>query len=46
MKHNSNFKHDLEWGKQGEIVVGEIQEGEKTEVKSEKISGLNRQSLL
>ena len=36
MKHNSNFKHDLEWGKQGEIVVGEIQEGEKTEVKSER----------
>lgn len=22
MKHNSNFKHDLEWGKQGEVVVG------------------------
>ena len=36
MKHNSNFKHDLEWGKQGEVVVGEIQEGEKTEVKSER----------
>ena len=36
MKHNSNFKHDLEWGKQGEFVVGEIQEGDKTEVKSER----------
>ena len=36
MKHNSNFKYDLEWGKQGETVVAEIQQGEKTEVKSEK----------
>ena len=36
MKHNSNFKHDLEWGKQGEVVLGEIQEGQKTEVKSER----------
>ena len=36
MKHNANFKYDLEWGKQGETVVGEIQQGEKTEVKSER----------
>ena len=36
MKHNANFKYDLEWGKQGETVVAEIQQGEKTEVKSER----------
>ena len=36
MKHNANFKYDLQWGKQGETVVAEIQQGEKTEVKSER----------
>ena len=29
MKHNANFKYDLQWGKQGETVVAEIQQGEK-----------------
>lgn len=46
MKHNSNFKYDLEWGKQGETVVAEIQQGEKTEVKSEKISGLRQATTI
>ena len=36
MKHNGDFKYDLEWGKQGETIVAEIQQGEKTEVKSER----------
>ena len=36
MKHVSNFKKDLEWGKTGERVVADIQEGDSTEVKSER----------
>lgn len=36
MKYNGDFKHDLEWGQQGEQVVAEIQMGDKTEVKSER----------
>ena len=36
MKHNSDFKHDLEWGQMGENVVADIVAGDKTEVKSER----------
>ena len=36
MKHNADFKFDLEWGKQGEAVVADIVAGQSTEVKSER----------
>ena len=36
MKHNSDFRHDLEWGQMGENVVADIVAGDKTEVKSER----------
>ena len=36
MKHNSNFKYDLEFGKVGEQVVADIVAGDRTEVKSER----------
>tara|TARA_Y100001937_G_scaffold83587_1_gene113065 strand:+ start:59 stop:439 length:381 start_codon:yes stop_codon:yes gene_type:complete len=35
MEYNSNFKHDLTVGKQGEKIIGEILEGDTVEVKSE-----------
>jgi len=36
LKHNSDFKYDLKWGKVGEKVVVDIVEGDSTEVKSER----------
>ena len=36
MDFNSDFRHDLLWGKKGENTVADIVEGDKTEVKSER----------
>jgi hypothetical protein len=35
MKHNSDFRYDLEVGKSGEKIIGEILKGDNVEVKSE-----------
>ena len=36
MKHNADFRYDLEWGQIGENTVADIVAGDKTEVKSER----------
>jgi len=35
MKHNNDFKYDLEVGKEGEDIIANMLEGDKVEVKSE-----------